>query len=336
MDFVDYDRASEDINDEVELRAREMLRKKNKEIEDAQNIANKKDEKKSFSFLRRKDKEKDENNKQNNQIEKEPTEEELREARKIARKDMLSEMEFAQEYKKHQHIGNLEEQSRSLDNQNISKESQKMYIQSLMEDKRYYEESDLLHQAGSGFNVHSIVDSYEFLAEYYNMNNDIEVRKIIDRALVTEDKTIDSEAFKNLIPDPSKKEEFSNMVQEKGGKINIQDLLTQSNENKINMVSRMVGEVASNDINTRAEGLHKKIDVLKDAEENSILAEEIYDKAKNELDDRIQQLRSEDVAKCIQNEMLSDVQEELEFIKDREKELTPEKKTDVRGEDDGR
>lgn len=175
-----------------------------------------------------------------------------------------------------------------------------------------------------------IVDHYRSLAERYNINDENEIHHIIEEALKNPEQLLDVQAMSSLISDQNKKDEFMNMVETHGGKVSIQDLLSQQADMRIKTSEGYMNDVAPADIKARADGIKQKTETLEHFRENSIVQENYYEQEIDRLRARKSEITQYDIERSTKNETLTDIEQETRYIKDKvhgkdEKEESQEK-----------
>lgn len=192
----------------------------------------------------------------------------LEEAMKKAREQILEELKFEQAYKQTRHVGQIEEEQRLNDASIVAHNSERDWDKFKLEKDVAWEEQMTVRRDIGDIHPNDIVESYRRLAEYYNMKDD----SLLADAIAAPDKPIDVASFVNSIKDPAKKEELQQIVQQHNNNITpkaLASILQGRAKTRIDTVSSFVGEVASNDITSRTQGVQQKTDALNHFVSNS-------------------------------------------------------------------
>lgn len=162
-----------------------------------------------------------------------------------------------------------------------------------------------------------IVNHYRSLAELYNINDEVAVQHIIEEALKNPGQLLDTQSMGSLISDPDKRVEFSDMVESHGGKVSIQDLLSQLADMRVKTSEGYMKDVAPADIKARADGIKQKTETLKHFRENSIVQEDYYEQEIDRLGTRKREIMQDEIERSTQTETLSDIEQETRYLKEK-------------------
>lgn len=162
-----------------------------------------------------------------------------REVEQQLRQDMISRMQFTQQYKDQRHIGDLKYAEREMD------ASYAVGMQKNME--AISQTGETISNDMSNINIEKIFDSYINLAMQYNVQDSEQLRMIIEKTLQNPQQGILVNEFGNLIQDENAKNAFLSLFKDSQKKLETFDKALS---------------LASNDANSRMNAIRGKIVLL--------------------------------------------------------------------------
>ena len=216
--------------------------------------------------------------------------------REIARNELLTKMKFEQEYKQLRHKGDIEEQQRHLDMQQANIRENQINDEWWIKKRQVNSEEKIIIDDLDHINVNAIVEHYNIIADYFNIYDSMELKKIINRA---QNGNFDMNALEKIIVTSEGKARLQEINMQNNGTIDYNSFLKIVMDNMERLTRQRLTtsdgymDVAKKDIETRTTAVSQKMDALSYIRKASIVNDNSYSTSINELNDSIERISSD-------------------------------------------
>lgn len=201
------------------------------------------------------------------------------ELRRQVRNEILETMQFRRRYQEERHLDDLQDQERRYDQENSQ------YISDHMNDRWWNEKQAMRAEERiytddiNGINPNAVVTQYATIADFFNISDTITMQKALENGQAG---NIDIEVFRGLIQDEEGKRALEVLRKNNNGSLSLEQLTSGiADIMKNNATSRIETakgfmEVAEKDLEARATGTERKIDILNKAGATSEVRDQAY------------------------------------------------------------
>lgn len=283
--------------------------------------------------------------------EKEATFEEKEKIRQEIRKEILNKKRFNRMYEEERHLDELQVEKREYDSQRFINTSEHMWDRLFNEEDIMRQEHDIVTYDIGGIHPNFVVEDYKRMAEELNIEDTEMLKKIIENS---QGRNIDGNALKEITGSKEIQKVIDKLMESNNGNLNVEHLLNsiteaqrQNAEKAINTSSGFM-DVAKKDLDARAYGVERKDDALNKVAEGAVVRDKAYyealdisytqgmESARKSEDEIKRRITLNEVELLADGVKKSDIDTEIQVIRDVKKHEQDQKKNKDTGERGGK